>query len=232
LLAHLHYFPGTADRLFPLLRKLLRLVLHYPCIAELPAITFTTLAHGLHAGVVIRSDSPQPDVSAPPPPILPLSIPRPAALTPDLLAVPSTMPADPGSAPAPIPHPTSLLCVVLTLADFPEPTPALASSVPVLTILRPRPITLGLSPPSAPPSPRCELPLFADNLALQGAPVPSGITPYSTGPVHGYHALRSTGGSFSVQSSPPFWLRTITAPTPSLCSGNAPKVISSCMPGS
>ena len=131
LLASHHYPPwntpaGTADRLLPLLRRLLHSVLHDPCIPELPAITLTTLAHGL-PGVVIRSDSDTPVV---PVPSLPLSlfVPRPTGLSADP-AVLSTS-AKPSSAPAPIPPFTSLLFRpgrALTLADFPEPSPASAS---------------------------------------------------------------------------------------------------------
>ena len=108
LLASQHYSPwntpaGTADRLLPLLRRLLHSVLHDPCVPELPAITLTILAHGL-PGVVIRSDS---DTPGPVPPLpLSLSVPRPTGMSPNP-AVPSTMSAEPSSAPAPIPHPTS-----------------------------------------------------------------------------------------------------------------------------
>ena len=166
--------------MFPLLRNLLHSVIHDPSIPELPAITLTTLAYGL-PGVVIRSDSHTPAV---PVPSLPpsLSVPRPTGLSPDP-AVLSTMSAALSSTPAPIPPSTSLLFRpgrALTLADFPEPSPASA----IRTILRTRLIIPVLSRPSAP----LQTPLrtfdrrweFGPPRLSGGAPAPSGIPPYST----------------------------------------------------
>ena len=172
LLAYQHYSPwntpsGTAERLLPLLRRLLHSVSHDPCIPELPAITLTTLAHGL-PGVVIPSDSDPPEVPVPSLP-LPLSVSRPTGLSPDP-TVPSTISAGLSSALALIPPSTSLLFRpgrALTLADFPEPSPASASSDDSsATPYHPRFVPAV----RAPPRPPCELSIAAGNSALRGCP--------------------------------------------------------------
>ena len=207
LLAARHFSPwnipaGTADRLFPLLRKLLHSVIHDPCIPELPAITLTTLAHGL-PGVVIRSASNTPAVPVPPLP-LSRSIPWSTDLSPDT-AVPYPLSTELSSAPVPIPPSTSLLLRpgrALTLADFPEPSASASSDDSSATPYHPRFVTAVRAPPDPPVNFRSPLGIWP-SAAVRRRTSPEWYTALldpqpATLTVHGYQPLRSTGGSFSV----------------------------------